>query len=110
MKKGGEWGQFFPHALSSFAYNETIASVYFPLSREEVEKKGWRWKEDGEEKKQQQYLGPEVPLPDDSANADESLCSQIFRCEATSNLYKIIPAELTFYKKMRLPLPRFCFE
>lgn len=46
MQKTGEWGQFFPHWISPFAYNESKASDYYPLSKEEVEAKGWRWKDD----------------------------------------------------------------
>jgi hypothetical protein len=36
MMRDGEWGEFFPASLSPFGYNETVASEYFPLSRDEV--------------------------------------------------------------------------
>ena len=32
MKSTGEWGEFFPHELSPFGYNETVAQEYFPLN------------------------------------------------------------------------------
>ena len=32
MKNTGEWGEFFPHWASPFAYNETAAQEWFPLS------------------------------------------------------------------------------
>ncbi len=32
----GEWWEFFPSSLSPFGYNETVASEYYPLIREEV--------------------------------------------------------------------------
>ena len=38
MREAGEWGQFFPVALSCHGYNETIAHEFDPLSKEEVEK------------------------------------------------------------------------
>ncbi len=38
MTKTGEWGEFFPATLSTFPYNESVASDYFPLSREELVK------------------------------------------------------------------------
>jgi hypothetical protein len=32
MKSTGEWGEFFPLALSPFGYNETVAQDYFPIT------------------------------------------------------------------------------
>ena len=43
MKKRGEWGEFFPGMVSPFAYNETVASEYYPLFKTEAEKQGFRW-------------------------------------------------------------------
>lgn len=108
MKKDGEWGQFFPYDFSPFRYNETIACEYFPLTESEAAENGWQWKEPDE--KQTQYLGPDVALPDDIADADASICEQILRCEVTGKLYKIIPQELAFYRQIKLPLPRKCFD
>ena len=45
MKKTGEWGEFFPSSLSPFGYNETVANDFFPLSKEEATKQGFKWKE-----------------------------------------------------------------
>lgn len=46
-RQGGvEWGEFFPTEISPYAYNETLAQDYFPLTREEVIKKGWKWRDD----------------------------------------------------------------
>lgn len=42
----GEYGLFFPPALAPFAYNETIAQDYFPLSKDEIQKLGFRWEDD----------------------------------------------------------------
>jgi hypothetical protein len=36
MEKNGERGEFFPSSLSSFGYNETVASELYPLSKEEA--------------------------------------------------------------------------
>lgn len=41
MKSTGEWGEFFPHQLSPYAYNETIAQEYFPLNPEISRKQEW---------------------------------------------------------------------
>jgi hypothetical protein len=36
MRSTGEWGEFFPHELSPFGYDETVAQEYFPMTEEEV--------------------------------------------------------------------------
>lgn len=76
-----EFGEFFPISLSVFPYNLTLAQDYFPLERGEALKRGWSWLD--EEKKQDKYLGPEVEVPDDINDVDESLCEKILRCETT---------------------------
>ena len=35
MRKGREWGEYFPASVSPFAYNESMAQDYFPLTKEE---------------------------------------------------------------------------
>src|SRR3989344_696328 len=39
-----KYGEFFPSDLSPFAYNESIAQEYFPLSKEEALEQGYSWK------------------------------------------------------------------
>lgn len=109
LKREQLWGRFFPSRLSPFGYNETIASYYFPLSKEEVMKRGWAWKEDVEDVSQQ-YMGPKQSVPDRVQDASDDLSSSIFQCEETGKLFKILPQELGFYRQMNLPLPRRCFD
>lgn len=109
MMSEGIWGQFFPHDFSPFAYNETIASMYFPLTESEVLARGWRWKK-VETDAQEQYLGPVVDVPDRIDIVSDDICQKILRCEMTGKLYKITPQELAFYRRMRLPIPRRCFD
>ncbi len=105
MQKTGEWGEFFPMSLSPFAYNETVAQEYFPLSKQEISEKNLTWKE---EKNSQDYLGPKVEIPDNIAEVKDDICQKILQCEVTGKLYKITPQELKFYRKMNLPIPRKC--
>ena len=105
--QAGEWGEFFPIELSTFAYNETIAQDYYPLTKEEVESRGWRWLDDVE--KRDQYMGPKVELPDAIAQVSDDITNEILTCEGTGKQYKIIPQELQLYRQMQLPLPRKTF-
>ena len=105
MKKTGEWGEFFPMQLSPYAYNETVAQDYLPLSEEEVKARGLRWKDP---KEKASYQGPVAELPETAEEADESICKEIFTCEVSGENYKIIPQEFAFYKRHGIPLPRRC--
>lgn len=119
-KKGRiyKYGEFFPPELSPFAYNETIAQEYFPLSAEAAVKAGYSWR-DPEERN----LEPEIhynDLSDQIKDVKDDIVGKLILCKAwdedsekasqhnCTKVFKIIPQELEFYKKMNLPIPRFC--
>lgn len=107
MKKTGEYGEFFPIKLSPFGYNDSLANWYFTLSKEEALKKSYKWND---------YVSPEIGmstfvaknLPKKIEQVGDSMCKEIIECEADGKLFRIIPQELAFYRKHRLPLPHFC--
>ncbi|QQR54686.1 hypothetical protein IPG41_05875 [Candidatus Peregrinibacteria bacterium] len=103
MKKTGEWGEFFPATLSPFAYNETLAQEYFPLTAEEAKARGYNWID---EKPEDNYQGAFITIPDSIQDVPEDFSKQILKCEVSGKLYKIIPQELTLYKSLGLALPR----
>lgn len=95
MEATGEWGEFFPSSISPFEYGESMAQEYFP---EAV----------SENLKSQQYAGPRVEVAKNIEDVDNSICSKILQCEVTGKPYKILPQELVFYKKMKVPVPLRC--
>lgn len=104
MKKTGEWGEFFPISISPYGYNETVANEYFPLTKEEALKRGYKWHDKDESSA---YQGPEVVLPESISDAvQDDVCATILRCVKSGALYKIIPQEFTMYKKFGISLPR----
>lgn len=103
MQKTGEWGEFFPMQLSPFAYNETVAQEFFPLSREEALTYGYSWKEDSETNA---YQGPIYELPEELKDTPESVTQAILQCEESGKLYKIIPQEFALHQKLGVALPR----
>ncbi len=86
MRDTGEWGEMFPAALSPFAYNETVANEFFPLSEAQAKAQGFRWRP----KEKQEYL---------PAHSD------ILACEVTGRNFKLTPQEIRFYKEESLPTP-----
>ena len=103
MMSSGEWGQFFPVEISPFAYNETVAQEYIPLLKQEIEQRGWKWTDEGNE---QNYMGPTVEIPDTIDLVDESICEQVLICEISKKPFKITPQELKFYKQQGISIPR----
>lgn len=105
MRSVGEWGWFFPVKDSPFAYNESVADIYFPLSKEQIEAKGYR------------YVAPKdiefssyYPLASDRiAELDEGIINQVIQCEVSQAPFRITGQEYAFYKVHGIPIPRRSF-
>ncbi len=108
-----KYGEFFPAEISPFAYNETVAQELSPLSREQAQAQGVKWKVANEKK-----YAPTIKskdLPDTISQVPDSVTSEIISCEHAGSCnhqcataFKIIPSELQFYKAMDIPLPHLC--
>lgn len=108
-----KYGEFFPSELSPFAYNETIAQEYFPLTKEDAETMGFRWRDP--ETRHYAITKGQNSLPDHINDVSDSILNEVIGCahggecnEQCTTAFKIIPAELQFYKRMNLALPRLC--
>ncbi|MBI3631356.1 MAG: hypothetical protein HY219_00620 [Candidatus Staskawiczbacteria bacterium] len=108
-----KYGEFFPPELSPFAYNETIAQEYFPLTKEQALDKGYSWKDP--EERNIAITKKSEDLPDHIKDVPDSITQEIIQCQHIGNCneqcteaFKIIPSELAFYRQMNLPLPRLC--
>ncbi len=113
MQKDQEWGEFLPIKDSPFSYNETMAEDYFPLTKEETIKKGYKWQDE------QPFVGTRhgaflqsgasaqsVNIPDNIQDVTDQILDQVLICEISGKPYKIIKKELDFYKNFNLPIPR----
>src|SRR3989339_969149 len=109
MKKTGEWGEFFPANISPFAYNETRAQIDFPLTKEGVEARQWKWREDI-----QKTTGKETAnitrLPHLAQQVAEDIENAIFTCQTCKRNFKILSQEFSFYQKQNVFLPKECYE
>jgi len=108
-----KYGEFFPTELSPFAYNETIAQEYFPLTKEEALSQGYKWKE--KEVKNHTLDIKNEDIPDNIKDVKEDIIGKAIECkhkgkcdEQCTEAFKIILQELKFYKKLNLPVPRLC--
>ena len=108
MKSTGEWGEFFPTTISPFPYNETHAFDYFPMSREEVVARGWKWVDAPSAETRLIASVPEIP--DKISEVGDDVCAKILSCKECQKAYKIIPGELKINRMVGLPLPQTCFQ
>jgi len=112
------YGEFFPLELSPFAYNETIAQEYMPLTKKQAEELKYPWQEMGNKEHKPTKKWDE--LPDTIMEVDDSILKEIILCEAWDKdkekakehnctmAFRITRDELAIYKKFNLPLPRKC--
>lgn len=108
-----KYGEFFPSELSPFAYNETIAQEYFPLTKEEALKQGYFWQDI--EKRNYKIDIENKDIPDNIKDVNDDIVNKAIACghggfckDQCTEAFKIVPEEFKFYKRMSLPLPRLC--
>ncbi len=114
--KGGReyrYGEFFPNDLSPFAYNETQANDFFPLTAAVAKEKGYRWREP--EGKSHAITLPAGSIPDSIGEAGDDILQKTLGCEhegkcddQCSVAFRLTRDELQFYKKNSIPIPDKC--
>ncbi len=116
VDRGGReyhYGEFFPTEISPFAYNETIAQEYYSLTPQEAGTLKFPWREADKKAYAASLEGDKIPA-DITAVADDILketlgCLHAGTCNhQCTTAFKLIPAELAFYKRLNIPLPRLC--
>lgn len=105
MKTTGEWGEFFPVQHSPFAYNESEANEFYPLSRNQVLTNGWQWQDQLPGTFGKETIGE---VPDAIAEVPESIIKEVIACVRCHKNFRYIQAELDYYKRQGIPLPNDC--
>jgi hypothetical protein len=100
------YGEFLPPELSPLSYNESAAEDYFPLGKEKAVAAGFIWRDPAMREFKKTLHAKE--LPDAIGDAPESITKEVIECLGCSRAYRILAAELEFYKRFSLPLPRLC--
>ncbi len=106
------FGEFFPPELSPFAYNETVAQEYFPLTEETAGVVGFAWRENDKKEYKADVRSENLPRAKDApSDLTEKIvtCSHSGSCnEQCTKAFRITKNELQFYQKLGVPLPRLC--
>jgi hypothetical protein len=103
------YGEFFPSELSPFAYNETPAQDYYPLSESAAAEKGFLWKQ--KEKNMYDITLKILDIPDNIRDVADTITNEVVECEDHDKEYspgafRVMPQELQLYKRLNVPLPR----
>ena len=106
MKERKEYGEFFPMKSSAFAYNDTIAQNFFPLSEEQAKMRELKWNQ--VQSNAYQITKKSGDLPDHIKDAPDEILNEVIECPTCKKGFKIIKAELDFLRNMNFPLPRKC--
>lgn len=127
MMKTWEWGEFFPANISPFGYNESVAEEYFPLNKEQIkgQTQGTAPTENcrGEPcvhpknnifnrsnyetpfQKVEKII-PANKLPSNIKDIPDDILNWAIECEVTNKPFRIVKAELDFYRKHNIPIPK----
>src|SRR3989344_3525366 len=104
LKREYKYGEYFPSEFGPWAYNESHAVEFFPLTKEEALEKGFLWRDfDPKE-----YSAATAKVPDNIKDTEDSILSAILKCENCGKNYQFAKMELDFHRKMNLPLPAEC--
>jgi hypothetical protein len=109
MKHTGEYGEYFPPSIAPICYNESQGNYYMPETRENILARGWLWEDKVPGTFGKETMAPEA-LPDLIEEANDEILSAILRCDICTKNYNIVPNELNFYHREKIPLPRNCPE
>jgi hypothetical protein len=108
-----KYGEFFPCDMTPFAYNETIAQEYFPKTKEQALKEGYKWKDLDKKNYIPTIMGSD--LPEDIKNVEDNILNEIVGCTHKGECshqctlaFKILADDLQFYRSNNLPLPELC--
>jgi hypothetical protein len=106
MRQDGEWGEFLPIQSSLFAYNETVANDYFPVTQQEAVSRGWRWKAQDEALPDVKRIIPAEQLPDSIDDIPDDILNWAIRCPVSQRPFKMTGQELAYCRNRRIPVPR----
>ena len=101
----GEYGEFFPYSMSTFAYNGSLAELAFPLNETEIIKIGGSWQPDTDTDTLDMFILPTEEIPDSILDVKDEILTKALICRETGRPFRIVNSELEFYRNYNIPLP-----
>jgi len=101
----GEWGDFAPPWISPYGYNESVASEYYPLTREDALSGGYNWSVYEPPPPQVDKFLRANELPERIEDTDDNVLDSAIICEQSGRPFRLTKLELTLYRKLGVPIP-----
>ncbi len=101
----GEYGELFDFKFSPFAYNGSFAGISYPLSEEEIKMLGALWQPDVDSEFGGIATVNARDVPDSIDDAKDDILDKAIICEESGRPFRIIPSELQFYRRWKIPVP-----
>jgi len=107
------FGEFFLPEDFGFAYNESVAQEFFPLTKDQILEKGYSWVEE----KEKNYIPTMnwLDIPDSIKDVPDSIIKEVIICKHKTDCvhkctqaYRITQTELDFYKQHQISIPVLC--
>ena len=98
------YGGQIPIDLCPWAYNESTAYEFFPLTKEETLAKGFTWRDPDA----REYLDATIVLPDHIKDITDDILKAVLKCVDCGKNYQIIQKDLIFLRRFNLPIPNHC--
>ncbi|KKS45183.1 MAG: hypothetical protein UV08_C0007G0028 [Parcubacteria group bacterium GW2011_GWA2_42_18] len=101
-----KYGEFFPISMNLFAYNESVAHLFFPKEKKQAIAEGYQWYEGT--RSEYTITKQACELPETISEVADIIIKEVIECANCRRAYRIIESELMLYRKMNLPPPRIC--
>ena len=98
------YGEMLPAELSPWSYNESTAYEWFPITREEVIKKGLNWRDSD----LREYKDAIIEVLKHIKDIKDDILKAVLKCMDCGKNYQIIQKELQFLRRFNFPIPSHC--
>ncbi|MES2930942.1 MAG: hypothetical protein V4665_04130 [Patescibacteria group bacterium] len=108
--KGRIWpyGEQLPFSMSPFAYNETMARYYFPITENEAKEKKMTWYDIPDTEHEITLQSDDLPLS--STVIPDEITKEIIACTLCAKGYRFNELEIYLHRKINIPLPDKCWK
>jgi hypothetical protein len=103
IENEGIVGQFFPYYFAPNNYEESLASFYYPLTKDEQKKLGYRLSEVVINREPSAYTLSDIP--DNALEVSKDISTKIFWDEEYLKPFRITDFDVQFSKSHYVPLP-----
>lgn len=105
MIERGEYGEFFSLEMGLTPYQSSFAQRFFVLDKDEAQKLNIPWYDEPAHKIPSEEILNKNNLPKKITDVTDEILKKVLICEKSGKPYRLTQKELSFYRRMNLPIP-----